>query len=332
MSEQTPADSVPSPEERLAAVLTSPEEISDKPETEADSQPDVETDEVEADGEETVVEDEVEADTEASDEAEDGQAEDEEGEADTEEASDDDTGSEPATVEIDGEQLSLEEVKLGYLRQSDYTRKTQAVAEQRKAAEEERQYYASALNSILTSVGADIQRFQNVDWERAAAENPEQYAQAKAAYEQSLQLFNGLKANTEDFVSRTKQAQEAALKAQAKESVAILKTTIPGWNNDLYAQIGEYAQRELGFKPEEFNNIADHRAIQSIWKAMQYDRGRKVATEKTVKVAPTKTLSNKKGTGSKVVENRKRNEQARQRLRETGKVDDAVALLVNRMR
>lgn len=324
MTEQTQADSAPSVEERLAAVLSSPE-VSDTPEPEADDQPE--------EGDE-VVEDEVEADTEESEEAEDGQTEDEEGEADAEEESDgDDDGDKPEQlVEIDGEQLTLEEVKLGYLRQSDYTRKTQAVAEQRKAAEEERQYFASSLNSILTAVGADIQRFEGVDWERAAAENPDQYRQAKAAYEQSRQLFDGIRQQTEDFVQRTKQAQESALKAQAKESVAILKTAIPGWSNELYAQIGEYAQKELGFEPGEFNNIADHRAIRSIWKAMQYDRGRKVATEKTVKVAPTRTLSDKKAAEAKIVHNRKQNQKQRERLRSTGKIDDAVALLANRLR
>lgn len=323
MTEQTLADSAPSVEERLAAVLSSPEE-SDTPEPEADLQPEEEGD--------AVVEDEVEADTETSDEAEDGQAEDEEGEADTEdddaEASDDDQ----QLIEIEGEKLPLEEVKLGYLRQADYTRKTQAVAEQRKAAEEERQYFASSLNSILTAVGADIQRFENVDWERAAAENPDQYRQAKAAYEQSSQLFNGIRQQTEDFVQRTKQAQEKALKAQAQESVAILKTAIPGWNNELYAQIGEYAQKELGFNADEFNNIADHRAIQSIWKAMQYDRGRKVTTEKKLKVAPTKTLSDKKASEAKIVHNRKQMQKQREQLSRTGKVDDAVALLANRLR
>lgn len=330
MSEQTATDSAPSVEERLAAVLASPE-TSDKPETEADSQPEAEQ---AVEGDEAVVEDEVEADAAEPEEAEDGQTEDEEGEADTEEAADDadDDGDEPQLVEVDGEQLTLEEVKLGYLRQADYTRKTQAVAEQRKAVDEERQYYGSALNSILTAVGADVARFENVDWERAAAENPEQYRQGKAAYEQTLNLFNGIRQQTEEFVQRTKKAQEEAIKAQAKESISILKSTIPGWSNDLYAQIGEYAQENLGFKPEEFNNIADHRAISSIWKAMQYDKGRKVATEKTVKVAPTKTLSDKKASKAKVVHNRQEMQKAKSRLRETGKVDDAVALLVNRMR
>jgi hypothetical protein len=329
VTEQTATDSAPSAEERLAAVLSSPEP--DTLEPNADSQP-------EEDGED-VVEDEVEADTEESDEAEDGQTEDTEEEADTEEdaegddADGDDKDDEKSElIDVDGELLSVDELKLGYLRQSDYTRKTQAVAEQRKAAEEERQYYASTLNSLLATVGADIQRFQSVDWERAAVENPQQYKQAKAAYEQSTALFENIKQQTQDFVARAQETQKQALKAQAKESISILKTTIPGWSNDLYAQIGEFAQKELGFKPDEFNNIADHRAIVSIYEAMQYRRGRKVATEKKLKVAPKRTLTDKSGTESKVVTRRKETKQARDRLRETGKIDDAVALLANRMR
>jgi hypothetical protein len=323
MAEQTPVDS-PDPIARLAERFAGPVEDTPAPE-EASEQPD--------EGE-AVEGDEAEAPTAETEEAEDGQTADEEGDAEAEEQSDDDDdkSGEPQFIEVDGENLTVEEVKLGYLRQSDYTRKTQAVAEQRKAAEEERGYFASALNSVLTAVGADVQRFESVDWERAAVENPDQYRQAKAAYEQSRQLFDGIRHQTEDFVQRTKQAQEAALKAQAKEAVAILKTAIPGWNNDLYAQIGTYAQKELGFKAEEFNNIADHRAIQSIWKAMQYDKGRQVATEKKVKVAPSKTLSNQRSAEPKVVTSKRENQQLRSRLKETGKMDDAVALLAKRMK
>ena len=326
MSEQTPADSA-SPVERLVAALTGSED--GQPEATTDSQP-PEGDEPE--GTAAVVEDEGEADTPASDEAENGQAEDAEGEAESEEGDDGADAGEPAHIEIDGEQVPLEEAKLGYLRQADYTRKTQAVAEQRKQAEEERQYYASALNSVLSAVGADVQRFQSVDWERAAAENPEQYAQAKVAYENSLRLFNGVKSQTEDFVNRTRQAQQAALEAQAKESIAVLKTQIPGWSNDVYSKIGDYAINQLGFKPEEFNNMADHRAIMSIWKSMQYDQGRNVATSKALGKSPKRTLTDKQAALSTNAKNRVSVEKQRDRLKETGKLDDAIGLLVNRMR
>ncbi len=36
-------------------------------------------------------------------------------------------------VEIDGQQVDLEEVKKGYMRQSDYTKKTQELARERES-------------------------------------------------------------------------------------------------------------------------------------------------------------------------------------------------------
>jgi hypothetical protein len=39
-------------------------------------------------------------------------------------------------IELDGAKVSIEELTKGYLRQSDYTRKTQELAEQRKALEQ----------------------------------------------------------------------------------------------------------------------------------------------------------------------------------------------------
>ena len=39
-------------------------------------------------------------------------------------------------IEVNGEMLTLEEVKRGYMRQSDYTKKTQELSEQRKETTE----------------------------------------------------------------------------------------------------------------------------------------------------------------------------------------------------
>ena len=59
-------------------------------------------------------------------------------EADDEEESDD-GDSEEVVLKVDGEEITvtMDELKKGYSRQSDYTKKTQELAEQRKAIEEE---------------------------------------------------------------------------------------------------------------------------------------------------------------------------------------------------
>lgn len=51
------------------------------------------------------------------------------------------TEDKPITVEIDGKELTVDELKNGYLRQSDYTKKTQELANQRKETKEAVELY-----------------------------------------------------------------------------------------------------------------------------------------------------------------------------------------------
>jgi hypothetical protein len=234
-----------------------------------------------------------------------------------------------AMFEVDGESLSAEELKLGYLRQSDYTKKTQAVAEQRKAFEAQTAEAEATMNALMSAAGADISRFENVNWEQAAIDNPDQYRQAKAAFEQAQSTYNLIKAQADQFQTQQQQQTEAAQKEAAKESLTVLKTNIPNWNNDLYYKIGEYAQG-LGVSGEEFNKVSDHRLITALWKAMQFDQAKKVTAKKKAKSSPTKTLSGSKADSTKAVQSESARK-TRERLRKSGTVDDAAAALLNRM-
>ena len=230
---------------------------------------------------------------------------------------------------MDGESLTAEELKLGYLRQSDYTKKTQAVAEQRKAFEAQTAEAEATMNALMSAAGADISRFENVNWEQAAIDNPDQYRQAKAAFEQAQSTYNLIKAQADQFQTQQQQQTEAAQKEAAKESLTVLKTNIPNWNNDLYYKIGEYAQG-LGVSGEEFNKVSDHRLITALWKAMQFDQAKKVTAKKKAKSSPTKTLSGSKADSTKAVQSESARK-TRERLRKSGTVDDAAAALLNRM-
>jgi hypothetical protein len=301
---------------RLTAVLESPQE--EQTETPEEEQEVVEeaTDEVIDESQE------VEEETEESEEVEDPTDE-------TEEESEDEPDViTEGTIEVDGEKLSVDEIKLGYMRQADYTKKTQAVAEQRKAAEEQTANYESTLSALLTASGADLSRFDNVDWEQAAVQNPDQYKQAKAMYEQTKQTHDFIRAQADEHQQRSKAQQQAAMKENAKESLTVLKSTIPNWNNDLYYSIGEYATGSLGVTTEEFNEVHDHRMITALYKAMQFDRA-KTETQKKVKATPKKTLSGKKAE-PKDLGKKDNYRKARDRLKKSGSMEDAVQALLNR--
>lgn len=297
--------------DRLTTLLES-----DLDEPEVEEQSDQEADE--ADIVEAEFEEAPEEETEEAEEVD----EDPTDEADAEESE--------AMFEVDGESLSAEELKLGYLRQSDYTKKTQAVAEQRKAFEAQSEQAEATMNALMSAAGADLSRFQNVDWEKAAIDNPDQYRQAKAAYEQAQSTYNLIKAQADQFQTQQQQQTEAAQKEAAKESLTVLKTNIPNWNNDLYYKIGEYAQG-LGVSGEEFNKVSDHRLITALWKAMQFDQAKQVTAKKKAKSSPTKTLSGSKADSTKAVQSESARK-TRERLRKSGTVDDAAAALLNRMK
>lgn len=300
--------------ERLMAVLESDE-------TEQPAEPD---DVQEAEEADEVVEDQLE-ESESDEEPEEVEDPTEETEEKDEEAED----TAQQVFEIDGQEVTVDELKLGYLRQADYTKKTQAVAEQRKAVEEQTRQYESSINALLTAAGADLSRFEGVNWEQVAVENPDQYRQAKAVYEQTQQTFNFIKSQADEHMARMQEQTQAMMREQAQESLGILKSTIPNWSNDLYYKIGEYASSEMGVSADEFNNISDHRSITALYKAMLFDQAKKVSAEKKVKASPKKTLSGNKADASKVQE-KESFRKSRDRLRKSGSMDDAVAALLNR--
>ena len=234
------------------------------------------------------------------------------------------------TFDVDGESLTIEELKLGWLRQSDYTKKTQTLSESRKANDAQAEQTHATMNALLVASGADLSRFEGVNWERVAVENPDGYQQAKANFEQTKSTYDYIKAQADQYRGQQQQQVDAEQKEAAQESLTVLKTNIPNWSNDLYYKIGDYALKDLGVSGEEFNQVADHRMITALYKAMQYDQQKTVAIKKKLKSGPSKTLSGGKAGTAKVSES-ETSRKTRERLRKTGKVADAAAAILNRM-
>ena len=319
--EQTATDSTETSDSDIIARLTA---VLESPEEEQTDEPKEEQEVVEETTDKVIDESqEVEEETEESEEVEDPTDEtDEESEDEPEYITE-------GNIEIDGEPVSVEEIKLGYMRQSDYTKKTQAVAEQRKAADQQTATYESTLSALLTAAGADLSRFQGVDWEQAAVQNPDQYKQAKAMYEQTKQTHDFIRAQAEEHHKRSEAQQQAEAEENAKESLTVLKSTIPNWNNKLYYSIGDYAAKSLGVTSEEFNEVHDHRMITALYKAMQFDQA-KTDTQKKLKATPKKTLSGKKAEPKDL--GKKENERkARDRLKKSGSMGDAALALSYRI-
>ena len=95
----------------------------------------------------------------------------------------------PSKLMVKTIEVSLEELQQGYSRQSDYTKKTQELSEERRTIDAERAEYQNGLNQLMAQrqqyeqalgqlgqqLSQNMSKFQNVDWQRLKNEDPLEY-------------------------------------------------------------------------------------------------------------------------------------------------------------
>lgn len=135
------------------------EEPSEEVETEDESTDTEDTEEVEEDDsdEESEPTEDDESDEEEQDESDNSEDD------DTEESESETSLSEDTEIEVGEDTVSLKELKDGYLRQSDYTKKTQELAEQRKELEPTQEWmeYWTQNPYLKEQIMSAIQEWEN---------------------------------------------------------------------------------------------------------------------------------------------------------------------------
>ena len=321
--------SVTEAQEALLSLLEPEEET---PETE-EAQP---TEEEES---QPIEEDEsFEEESEEEEEAEEAEEESEETEGEEEE--------ELYAVTVNGEEVavSLDELLSGYSRQSDYTRKTQEIANDRKDIEslqerynsemttiqQERQHYMEALQGIITNSAEGLTKYSDVDWENLKETDPIEFVTKREELRQSQEKVQALQ--REQYNTQQRHQQEAQkMRAQiVQEEYGKLVEKLPEWGDEdkqkeIASSVRSYASTQ-GFTEEELNSLVDHRSLLVLMKAEKYDQLQKSNVKsKKLKNKP-KVIRAGSGTSNKKSDKSKRTAQMK-RLRGTGHIDDASALL-----
>jgi hypothetical protein len=296
----------------------------------------------------TTVDEEVVEDTEEAEEVEEEAPEEEEGQAEeeTEEEVEEEEFDVVAeedlkyTIKVDGEELEvgIEELKNGYQRQADYTRKSQALAEQRKETEaiqserqrleQERQMYANGLQMLQEQQNSKLQEFEGINWEELKSEDPYQYMLKKDEYRDAQEKVQNVQ--QQQILIQQERAEEAQ-KARAhfvQQEYNRLVEALPEWkdkNSTVKKDVQEYA-KSVGFLPEEINQLADHRSVLVIKKAMEYDKlttkvaPKKKAVKKVPKVQKSGRGNSKEDSAAEAIKKK------RARLQKSGKQDDAASI------
>jgi hypothetical protein len=237
------------------------------------------------------------------------------------------------TVKVDGKEIevTLDELQQGYSRTQDYTRKTQQIAETRKAVEAEaaairaeREQYAQLLGALqqqLESAGE-----QPVDWDRLYAEDPIEWVRQRELARDKEEKKLAIQSEQQRLSQLTAQQRAEEFKTTlAKESEALIQA-VPEWKDSNKAKaekqmLIEFGQK-IGYSEDELKNVFDHRAVVTLRKAALYDQmmSKRKDIKPVVNNGPRPVKPSAAGRVSSATEGTR----AKQRLAKTGRVDDAA--------
>jgi len=233
-------------------------------------------------------------------------------------------------------EVTLDELIKSYQLGTDYTKKSQAVAEERKAVEAERQavqeakamrdQYAQRLE-IIESMLNQPQEVENLDYLKET--DPIGYAVKVAEMSQKEKQLAQVRAERE----RIMQQQEYDRQNQMRQTIAVesekLVAAIPEYadpnkGETLRKEIRSFG-KQMGFSDEELANVFDSRAVLTLYKAMQYDKlqSSKPAVNKKVSEAP-KAI--KPGVSKPRDSNSEELRKLKARAKSSGRVADAASV------
>lgn len=163
-------------------------------------------------------------------------------------------------IEVDGKTYKVPaELKDGYLKNGDYTRKTQEVAEMRRSVEakmeEAVKHFQSSqefiqANAALMNVDQQLQRYQNVNWDQFEQEDP-MGAQSHWRQFQTLKEQRGQVAQYLDKTQAERNAKaEREIANRLHETREFAQKEIPGWSPEVDAKIVGFAEG-VGFSRDQ---------------------------------------------------------------------------------
>jgi hypothetical protein len=245
-------------------------------------------------------------------------------------------------VKLDGEEteVTLDELRKGYSRYSDYTRKTQALAEERKsfygeaeAIRMERAQYAELLPVLKSQL--EMQSQAEPDWDNLYDEDPIEAARLERHWNKSRQeraaKLQAINTEQQRIAQEMTREQQRALADIVQSERAKLTDVIPEWKDEGKMQSEAKELREWainnGFSERDLSALVQATHVSILRKAMMYDKGSKKVEK--VKAQPKKVARIvRPGSSGTQVQTRSTDvKRASQRLVRSGRVSDAAALL-----
>ena len=235
-------------------------------------------------------------------------------------------------VEIEGKSYRVpKELKDMVLMHKDYTQKTQAVADQRRAVEEQAQALETRQRLMsqtfdkaveFKAVKDKLSQYEQIDWQSLTDQDPVQAQKLFFTYQQlqrdAQAKYNDYqKAHTDSEQLTQQQRQQQLAKAEQD-----LKVRLPDFGPQLAEKIVKNAKDSYGFTAQELEGLTDARHVEVLhdamkWRALQAEKPKAM---KAVADAP-------KAIKPQAAQPKRSNQAAHDRLKKSGRMEDLAALL-----
>jgi hypothetical protein len=287
-----------------------------------------------------------ETDDDESEEAEAEESDDDDYEPEENTETEGDDAPEVYNVKVDGvdTEVTLDELKSGYSRHSDYTKKTQAISEERKqmqemavAFQQEVQQTQHTRNQYIQQIGNyvqqglhGLQQYGQINWAQLKDEDPLEYVTKRDEFREEQQRVRDMQSQQQRAMQVQQQEGQKAYSDNLESEQAKLMEAMPEWADEkkrpeLAGQIREYAI-SAGLSAEEIDSVTDHRHVQILLKAAKYDalQNSDLKSKKVKRNPKLVSAGNRKGKGQT---NAKKRKSQMNRLSETGSYKDAAKLM-----
>jgi hypothetical protein len=198
---------------------------------------------------------------------------------------------EPETLELpDGTKIAKDEAIKGYLRQADFSRKTQELAVKRQTVDAD----IATIEGVMTAFIDHVTSLVPAQPDPAVAlRDPAAYVRQKAQYDAAMAQVQKLielgkapkevKAKLETSDQAEKRAEQNRMLAQA-----VPETATPEGRQKFFERAADAAE-EIGFSLDELSGVDDHRmflALQLAKEGLEARKAKAAAREKVAKAPP----------------------------------------------
>lgn len=240
------------------------------------------------------------------------------------------------TAKVNGEDrtVTLDEALSGIGRiaqVSDLEAERKSLVDSRSAFEAEKTQQAEQIQTVLASLDSLIAQDEDVDLEALAEEDPVAYIQATQQAQKREKAVAKAKQDAEELLKGQSEEQAVKLQEFAASEATKFRSAHPDLAedktfNDEMTHTVAFLQKS-GFSVDEIKNTIDSRVWGVALRAMRFERSANKAPDTRRKVKKLPKVLRSGTTEGKRTAGTERLAKARKRLKKSGTVDDAVALM-----